>query len=124
MIYHRMKENYMESTVKKNIKWLLLALLVFVSVGTHHVSAETTHGEFQVGKNPPATSTPPPTSSLPTTDNGGGSGVVSSDQLPMTGEQVFVWTLFAGLLLVALVLLILVMRKRKEQQEVQTHHQS
>jgi LPXTG-motif cell wall-anchored protein len=108
-------KNIKETKMKKSIKCLLLALLVFVSVSPYQVSAET-YGEFQVSKIPAPTPAPTPVTS-------GGSGVVSSGSLPMTGEQVFVWTLFAGLLLLALVLIILMMRKRKEEEEA-SHAQS
>ena len=91
------------SMVKKIVKCLLLALILLVSTGSLHISAET-YGEFQVEKVAP--SQPP----LPS----GGSGAYTTNKLPVTGEQIAIWTVFGGLLLLAFVLLLLVLRKIKE----------
>ncbi|GHU36620.1 hypothetical protein FACS1894192_03600 [Bacilli bacterium] len=96
--------------MRKKLKGLLLALVVFVSATTQQVFAET-YGSFQVEKTAP---TPEP---LPT-----GSGVVPSSQLPMTGEQAFTWALFVGLLLIAFVLILLFRRRRKEEMEEEASH--
>ena len=96
--------------MKKIIKCLVLSLLVFIPIGSHRVFAET-YGGFQVENTAP---TP-----IPAPAPSGGSGVVSSSNLPMTGEQVAVWGVFVGLFIFALVLFFLIIRKRKEQKEVQ-----
>ena len=100
--------------MKKIIKFLLLALLVLTSATSSQIFASETRGEFQVQKNakPAPTPSPKPTPSLPTTSRG--SGVVSASKLPVTGEQVATWSLFVGLILVAVVLFFLIMKRLKE----------
>ncbi|CAM3024817.1 WxL domain-containing protein [Lactococcus laudensis] len=111
MMYPSFKEKYKENTVKKTVKYLLLSLLTFTSIGSFHVSAET-YGDFKVEK---AVSVPAPTPAP-----SGGSGVVSASNLPMTGEQVAAWGVLVGLLLLAVALLLFVIKKRREQEKSQT----
>ncbi|WP_157905804.1 LPXTG cell wall anchor domain-containing protein [Pseudolactococcus reticulitermitis] len=89
--------------MKKIVKCLLLTLILVVSTGSLHISAET-YGEFQVEKGAPS-QTPLPS---------GGSGVDAANKLPVTGEQIATWAIFGGLLLLAFVLLLLALRKIKE----------
>ena len=96
--------------MKKIVKFLLLALLVLTSATSSRIFAAETRGEFVVQKN----AKPAPTPSLPTT-----SVVVSSSKLPVTGEQVATWSLFLGLMLVAVVLFFLIMRRLKENEPSQ-----
>ncbi|HBZ60367.1 MAG TPA: LPXTG cell wall anchor domain-containing protein [Lactococcus sp.] len=43
-----------------------------------------------------------------------GSGADTTNKLPVTGEQIAIWTVFGGLLLLAFVLLLIALRKIKE----------
>ena len=107
--------------MKKIVKFLLLALLVLTSATSSRIFAAETRGEFQVQKNakpaPTPSPKPTPTPSLPKTSRG--SGVVSASKLPVTGEQVATWSLFVGLILVAVVLFFLIMRRLKENEPSQ-----
>ena len=107
--------------MKKIVKFLLLALLVLTSATSGRIFAAETRGEFQVQKNakpaPTPTPKPTPTPSLPKTSRG--SGVVSASKLPVTGEQVATWSLFVGLILVAVVLFFLILKRLKENEASQ-----
>lgn len=99
--------------MKKIVKFLLLVLLVLTSATSSRIFAAETRGEFQVQKN----AKPTPTPSLPKTSRG--SGVVSASKLPVTGEQVATWSLFVGLILVAVVLFFLILKRLKENEASQ-----